>query len=130
MEANTKSLLFAVCDKDRDENEIVSRYLSEFHKDKGKQVEIHRFFDTEEIINSFRRQSDYAAMFIGMNSMEEVDTAWILRRLAPKCALVIVSDCGDYGLEGYRLEAFDYWLRPLDENKANETLTRLKLSKH
>jgi len=125
MEDTKKRLLFAVCDKDRNENEITSRYIAEFYKNKGKQAEIHPFYDTDGIIETFRRQNSFVAVFIGMNSMEEVDTAWILRKLAPKCALVIMSDCGDYSLEGYRLEAFDYLLRPLDENKINKTLERL-----
>jgi len=125
MEEKTKSWLFAVFDKDQNESEIASQYILEFYKTKGKQAEISLFYDTQEIINAFRRQNNFTAVFIGMRSMDEVDAAWDLRKIAPKCSLVIMSDCGDYAMEGYRLDAFDYWLKPLDEKKIYKTLERL-----
>ena len=128
MEKRTKTneLRFAVCDKNPQENELAARFISEFYKKESKRTEIQQFDDTEEVIDAFRRQTGFSAVFIGMNSMNEVDTAWILRKLAPRCPLVIMSDCGDYSLEGYRLEAFDYWLKPFDEKRINTTLERLK----
>ena len=125
MEEKTKSWLFAVCDKDQNESEIASQYILEFYKTKGKQAEINLFYDTQEIINAFRRQNNFTAVFIGMRSMDEVDAAWDLRKIAPKCSLVIMSDSGDFAMEGYRLDAFDYWLKPLDEKKIYKTLERL-----
>ena len=122
----TKSIMFAVCDKNQEEIKATSLFISEFYNNKGKQPEIQCFDDTDKIIDAFRRQNGYVAVFMGMNSMDEVDTAWILRNIAPRCRLVIMSPCGDYSLEGYRLEAFDYWLKPLEEERINKTLERLE----
>ena len=125
MKTRNKYLRFAVCDINRQANELASRFISEYYKNKNEQPEIEVFNDTEGVIGAFRRQNGFAAVFIGMNSMDEVDTAWVIRKLAPNCPLVIMSDSGDYSLEGYRLDAFDYWLKPLDEKKMNRTLERL-----
>jgi len=120
-----KSFCFAVCDKNQDDIINASRYISEYYSNKNNRAEIQKFNDTDKIIEAFRSQNNFAAVFIGMNSMDEVDTAWILRKLAPKCPLVIMSYCGDYSLEGFRLDAFAYWLKPFDENKIIRTLERI-----
>ena len=122
-----KNLRFAVCDKNHQANELATRFISDFYKNKNEPTEIQRFDDTEGVIGAFRRHNGYAAVFIGMSSMDEVNTAWIIRKLAPKCPLVIMSDTGDYSLEGYRLEAFGYWLKPLDAKQINYTLEKLTL---
>ena len=120
-----KNFRFAVCDKNQADIINASRCISEYYTGKSNRAEIQQFDDTDKIIDAFRRQNRYAAVFIGMNSMDEVDTAWILRNIAPRCPIIIMSRCGDYCLEGYRLDAFDYWLKPLDEQRISRTLERL-----
>jgi len=122
---NNATIKVAICDKIKDDGIAASDFISEFYINNNNQAEIQEFDDTETIIDAFRLQNNFAAVFIGMNSMDEVDTAWVIRKLAPNCPLVIMSDSGDYSLEGYRLDAFDYWLKPLDEKKMNRTLERL-----
>ena len=117
------NLRLAVYDKVPEDREVVSRVVSEFYESNNMSAEIHRFFDTDGLVDAFRHNS-YEAIFMYMNSMDEVDAAWVIRKLAPDCTLVIISDNGDYSMEGYRLEAFDYWLKPLDEEKINKTLER------
>jgi len=120
-----KSFIFAVCDKTQEDIQNASRCISEFYADKNIQVEIQQFDNTDKILDAFRSQNNFAAVFMGMNSMDEVDTAWILRKIAPKCPIIIMSYCGDYSLEGYRIDACAYWLKPFDEKKINSTLERL-----
>ena len=119
-----KIIRFAVYDKDQKERELISSNIMTFCVEMNRQAEVEQFDDTENLIEAFR-QSSYSAVFIAMDCMDEVDTAWIIRKLAPKCSLVIMSNSGDYSMEGYRLEAFDYWLKPTGEAKTNQTLSRI-----
>ena len=114
-----------MCDKNQEDIINASRFISKYYTSKSNRAEIQQFDDTDKIIEVFRRRNGFAAVFIGMDSMDEVDTAWILRKLAPRCPIIIMSRCGDYSLEGYRLDAFSYWLKPLDEERINQTLERL-----
>ena len=115
---------FVVYDNVQEDRELVSRVVSMFYENKNVSAEIHSLFDKYRLVDAFRHNI-YYAIFMGMNSMDEVDAAWIIRKLAPKCPLIIMSVSGDYAMEGYRLEAFDYLVKPLDEEKINKTLERL-----
>ena len=119
-----KILKFAMYDKNQEERENISSVILTFYIDKDMQAEIVQFENTESLIEAFR-QSSFTAVFIFMDSMDEVDTAWIIKKIAPQCPLIIMSDSGDYSMEGYRLEAFDYWLTPPDATKMRETMSRL-----
>jgi len=119
------TIKIAVCDKIKDDGIAASQFISEFYMKNNNQAEIQQFDDTETIIDAFRLQNNFTAVFIGIYSMDDVDTAWVIRKLAPNCPIIIMSDSGDYSLEGYRLDAFGYWLKPLDGKKINETLERL-----
>ncbi|MCL2820356.1 MAG: hypothetical protein FWD38_05935 [Oscillospiraceae bacterium] len=114
----------AVYDNTEKDRELTVSYISAYFERTDIPVKIHRFYDTNGLIDAFRHDR-FTAVFIGMDSMNEVDAAWIIRKFAPGCSLVIMSNSGDYSLEGYRLEAFNYWLKPVGSEKAGETLERL-----
>ena len=120
----TKVYRFAVYEKEQADREAASRVISSFFTNENIPAEIHRFFDTDGLIDAFRHNV-YTAVFIGMDSMSEVDAAWIIKKFAPKCALVIISSSRDYAMEGYRLDAFDYWMKSIDEEKIDSALKRL-----
>ena len=120
----SENLRFAVYDKNEGDMELTVSYLSSFFDNKKMLFNVHRFYDTYGLIDAFRHIS-FTALLIGMNSMEEVDAAWVIKKLAEGCQLVIMSNSGDYSMEGYRLNAFDYWLKPLDEARVYKTLGRI-----
>ena len=117
-------LRFAVYDSTEKDRELAVSYISEYYSNNNALVKIHRFFDTDGLVDAFRHDS-FAGAAIGMNSMREVDAAWIIKKIAPKCRLVIMSESGDYSMEGFRLEAFDYWLKPLVKEKVNKSMERM-----
>ena len=114
----------AVYDGVQKDRETAAQLISEFCKTRGIMAEIAQFSKADEIIGVFRQYS-FTAVFIGLNSMQGVDTAWIVRKRDKKCPLVIMSRCSDYSLEGYRLKALDYLLKPPDEQRVCAALDRL-----
>ena len=117
-------LRLAVYDNTEKDRELTVSYLSAYFVRTDIPVKIHRFYETNGLIDAFRHDR-FTAVFIGMDNMNEVDAAWVIRKLVPDCSLVIMSSTGDYSMEGYRLEAFDYWLKPISKEKVLETLGRL-----
>jgi len=122
-----EDIRFAVYDKNEENVELTVSYVTAYFNDKNRPVTIHRFYDTNGLIDAFRHIS-FTALFIGMDAMDEVDAAWTLKKIAAGCAFIIMSNSGDYSMEGYRLEVFDYWLRPLEQSKINESLERLNIT--
>jgi len=123
----SKKLRIAMYGKNKQDVEIAVTSISGYFSARENSVEILRFCDTDGLIDAFRN-CNFSAVFLEMNNMSEVDTAWIIKKFAPKCPLVIMSDSGDYAMEGYRLGAFDYWLKPLDETKINQSLERIMIN--
>jgi DNA-binding LytR/AlgR family response regulator len=121
---HSKDYRFAVFDKDRENGNNTSRFVSAFYADKEKRTNVRQFYSIEGIIKYFRRNV-YTAIFMSMNGMDEVDAAWVIKQRDPGCLIIIMSECGDYSLEGFRLEAFDYLLHPMDEQKISAVLERL-----
>ena len=83
------------------------------------------FNKANELVGTFKKNS-FDMVFIDISSMRDVDAAWVVRERDKKCPIVITSRCGDYSLEGYRLEATDYLLKPLDKQKVCKALDRIK----
>ena len=116
---------FAVYDEIESDRETAARLISEYYGTKGFLPDILQFKQAEEFTGLFQRHS-FSAVFIGINNMGGVDAAWVMRGRDKICPLIIMSGSGDYSLEGYRLEAADYLLKPLDERKFYKALDRLK----
>jgi two-component system response regulator LytT len=105
--------------------EDAARLIAAYYKAKGRPVEISQFKEAGEFTGAFRENS-FSAVFIGIYGMRCVDVAWVIRSRDKKCPLVIISRNGDYSLEGYRLEAADYIVEPLVEEKFYKTLDILE----
>ena len=117
-------MMIAVYDEIQARRENIVRWISAYFEKKTKPLDVSQFKEVTELTEIFRKNS-FSAVFIGINSMRCVDLAWVIRDRDKKCPLVIISRVGDYSLEGYRLEAADYLVEPLDEQKIHQTLDRL-----
>ena len=122
-------MTIAVYDEIQTRRETAVRLISDFYSEKGDSVEISQFKEVTELTGSFRKNS-YSVVFIGINSMRDIDAAWVIRDRDKKCPLVFISRSGDYSLEGYRLEVVNYLLEPLEKDRINQTLGRLTKEQH
>jgi len=114
----------AIYDGVQRDRETAALLISDYYREKGLQADIIQYGKIDDFIEVFRRRC-FAAVFIGLNSMRDVDCAWVIRNRDENCPLVIMSRCSDYSLEGYRLKAADYLIKPLDMVRITETLNRL-----
>lgn len=71
--------------------------------------------------------SRYDMAFWGIDGMLGVETARILRGHNPDCPLFLLSDTADYALEGYRLHALDYVLKPATAQRLREAMECIEL---
>ena len=115
----------AIYDEIQVRRETAVRLVSGYYKEKGDSIEILQFKEATELTEVFQK-NNFSAVFIGINSMRDIDAAWVIRERDKKCPLVLMGRSGDYSLEGYRLEVLDYLLEPLDKEKTYNALGRLK----
>lgn len=66
----------------------------------------------------------YDMVFIGVDSMMGVEAARLIRQASERCPLFLVSSSGDYGIEGFRLGALDYLIKPVLPERVEESVKR------
>ena len=63
-------------------------------------------------------------VFIGIDNMLGVETARNIRGACMDCPMFIVSKVADYGIEGFRLHALDYLIKPVSSDWIKRAVMR------
>ncbi len=75
--------------------------------------------------NSRQTGKPYHMVFIGVDNMPGVETAGNIRDLDSGCPMFLLSETGDYGMEGFRLQALDYIAKPLSHERVSRSVSRI-----
>ncbi len=113
--------------RSRLESQMLSRHLS---------VHISEF-DSGEAFLAAAREHPFTVLFLDiyMGGITGVQTAAELRTFDPECLLVFTTTSTDHALDGFRLRAMHYLVKPYDEKEVgallDEILRRIpKVDKH
>lgn len=97
-----------------------------YFKTRNEHVMVREFTSTEIFVEQFNQKQPDAA-FVTVNNMLGVETARIIRDISPYCPLFLVSDVCDYGIEGFRLHALDYLIKPVTGEMTGQALSRVRM---
>lgn len=76
------------------------------------------FASAEDFSEAIEASSfDVAVLDIIMGEMNGMEAAHALRRAQPSCAIIFVTSSRDFSIEGYRVHAAGYVLKPVADNK-------------
>lgn len=112
----------AVFDFDPEGREDLIKTLCQYFGPDG--AGLHPFGDTQSIARAVQG-GGYDMAFVAVNGMPAMETARLVRESAPRCPLFLVSSTGDYALEGFRLHALDYLIRPVSAQRIGEAVARI-----
>lgn len=89
----------------------------------GVPAVVREFTDDETFVYHFRdNHCDMA--FVGVGSILDIETARGIRGLDEGCPLYLVSEKAEYALEGYRLSALDFLVKPVTAARVQEAVNR------
>ncbi len=112
----------AVCDDVKTERQKVIEALKTVLKD----FSINEFNDGNELIKSHAHLPyDLIILDILMPKINGIDTAAILRSTDRKTPVVFLSSSEEFGVLSYRVLAFDYLLKPIDQEQLKSCIKRL-----
>lgn len=113
----------AICD---DEPSMVSE-LETRTKSFFAETNIAKFYDGSSLLQS-RTAEDYDIIFldIRMNAPDGMETARRLRDQGFGGCLIFVTVLEDYVFDAFEVAAYDYLVKPLDDEKFIKTMTRLQ----
>lgn len=70
----------------------------------------------------------YDIVFVGIDNVKGVETAWNIRRQDEKVPLIVFSTIGEYGVESFRFAASNYLIKPVSSEQIQEALNRIAMN--
>ena len=112
----------AICDDIKTERqetiEVLNCIIKNFSADE--------FEDGNELLKSHSLQPyDLIILDILMPKISGIDTAAALRKTDSKTPIIFISTSEEFGVQSYRVLAFDYLLKPIDKDLLKDCIKRL-----
>ena len=110
---------------------LLSRIIHQFLESKQIACQIQTFSNGYDFLQSFT-PSRYFAVFldIWMEGISGMDIAYQIRNSSSWCAIIFVTSEESYALEGYRVQAMDYLVKPILSQQVDSVMTRIILRFH
>lgn len=94
----------------------------------GDDADVAEYTEMQAFTYAFVGKRDegdpFDMVFIGIDNMLGVETARNIRGACHNCPLFIVSEVIDYGIEGFRLYALDYLIKPVSSDRITRAVMR------
>ncbi|NMM97440.1 LytR/AlgR family response regulator transcription factor [Bifidobacterium olomucense] len=89
--------------------EYLNRYSEEIHE----RFDVTVFPDGEDIVENYRAEWDIILMDIEMASMDGMTAAERIREVDSQVVIIFITNMAQYAIQGYRVDALDYVLKPI-----------------
>lgn len=110
----------------------LSGVLETYFKSKNESFSLEHYSTGEEFLRKEKSDLDIIFMDIGLPGINGMDTIKKLRKVNPNVMVIFVTYLAQFAIDGYSVNAFDYILKPFNDNSIYMTLDRAinRLNKH
>lgn len=117
---------FAVCDDRPEDARLVARLAAQWGLRTASEVELETFPSAEAFLFRYQEQKDFDILLldIEMPGMDGVELAKAVRRDNDAVQIVFITGYSDYIAQGYEVSALHYLMKPVDEEKFFQVLSR------
>ena len=119
-----ESVRIAIVEDNPSDRRLLRENLRRYESERRLRVELAEFSDGEDLVTDYAANYDLILMDIEMRSMDGMRTARRVRELDPDVAIVFVTNAPQYAIEGYKVRAVDYVLKPIAWFSFSESLNR------
>lgn len=117
----------AVCDDEKSMSEKIEKLVEFFFRKKKTDISVAVYSSGEELLKSDER-IDILFLDIGMQGMDGIETARVLRADGYNGFLIFVTVLKEMVFQSFEVQPFDYLVKPVREECFEQTMERLFLS--
>lgn len=99
--------------------------ICRFAREYGEDIEVTSFTNGVNFISEYGSDCDIIFMDIEMPHLDGMETAKLLRAADSRVALVFVTNLANYAIKGYEVDAADFIVKPLTDEKLFPKLQKI-----
>ncbi len=103
---------------------LIEEYLERFSREQNLDVAITRYRDGYDLVDGYECDYNIIFMDIEMGLMNGMEAAENIRKVDEGVGIVFVTNMAQYAIQGYKVNALDYVLKPISYIPFCETLKR------
>lgn len=107
-------LKIAIVENDAAQAERLEGYVKKFERESGQECLCVLFGDGIDFVSDYTEDFDAVFMDIDMPHMDGLTAAEKLRGVDQFVSIVFVTNLAQYALQGYKVNALDYLVKPVD----------------
>lgn len=119
-------LSIAIIDDEKTAVNELKDMLSRYAKDEGESIKFDVFENAEKFLYDYRPEYDVVFMDIEMDGMNGMEAAKRMRKQDENVFLIFVTNMAQYALNGYKVDALDYFVKPINYYDLKMRLKRVK----
>ncbi|MCI8401457.1 MAG: response regulator transcription factor [Lachnospiraceae bacterium] len=101
-----------VCDDDAGARMQMKEYLCRFEKEHNTELTLRFYESGEAFLSDYPEKMDILFLDIRMYQVSGMDIARRIRDFDDELCIIFISNMTQYALEGYRVHAFDFLVKP------------------
>ena len=119
-------LQIAICDDETAQCSLLESYVREWERLRRQEADIALVGNGEQLLFHWEeRRRDILLLDIDMPGVDGLSLARRLRGRGEDVQIVFVTGLAEYALEGYKVNAFDYLIKPVSYEKLTKVLAKI-----
>ncbi|MDE5721377.1 MAG: LytTR family DNA-binding domain-containing protein [Clostridia bacterium] len=122
-------LSIAVVEDTKEDTVLLCDILNRYQDETGQPVKVSTFASAEEFLYDYRPVYDVIFMDIMLPSSNGMAAAEKLRQIDSEVAIIFVTDMRQFAIQGYKVNAMDYFIKPASYFDVKLRLDKINLLK-
>ncbi len=117
-------MTIAIVEDEKNIHEELNNILSDYFRESSLGVEIRDFYTGNDFLDGYKPIYDIILLDIQMPGFNGIDVAKKIREFDDKVIIIFITSLVQYALMGYKVQAFDYILKPVNYKTITFSLSR------